>query len=227
MRLRSVPLVLALSASTSASPALAQNRVIDEGTFVATKGGAPSFTESFKIMRNESGLITATARVTAGSQHMTSVLTTDTLGTPVGYDLRVDDKGVKRYEVKAAARGGRLTSHTSSPGGEEAMREYPLSAGRTLILDSGLLHQLYFVALAKRTGAFQLIEPRASRSGSMTVTARGLEPLTIGGRSVTGTHYSVSGGSVRFEFWVDSEGRLLRVDSPADGLSATRDELPR
>jgi hypothetical protein len=58
------------------------------------------------------------------------------------------------------------------------------------------------------------------------VSSQGLEPIDIGGRSTTATHYVMTGGPVRRDFWLDSSGRLLRVETSA-GLKAIREELPR
>jgi len=223
MRLRSAAACLVLSASS----ALAQSRLIDEGVFVVLKGGSPSLTESFKVTRNDAGLITATGRVTTGASQTTSSLTTDTLGTPVLYELHVQDKGARAFDVKAASRAGRLTSYSSTMSGDESMREYPLVAGQSIILEPGLLHQLYFVALGRRSGRVQVIEPRAAHGRSVTLTPMGLEPIQVAGKSVTATHYSLNNGPARHDFWIDAQGRLLRVDVPSQGLSATREELPR
>lgn len=204
-----------------------QSRLIDEGTFVVLKGGAPARTENFRISRGQAGTITATSSLTVGGQQTTSSLTTDTLGSPLIYEVRVREKGAKVIDLKAVARAGRLTSMASSQSGDEAMREYPVTPGKSLIVEPGLLHQLFFVPLGKGPGTFQVIEPRAARTTSATLTAKGLEPVEIAGHNVTGTHYSLTVGPARYEFWVDAKGRLLRVDFPAEGLSATRDEPPR
>jgi hypothetical protein len=225
MLLRAVVSSCLLGACLTA-PAIGQSRVVDEGTFVVLKGGTPTRTESFKITRNEASF-TATAGLTIGTQQTTSMLTTDSLGTPLLYELHVKDRGAKVVDVRAVARAGRLTSMATFQSGDESMREYPLAQGKSLIVDSGLLHHMYFAALGKTAGTFQVIEPRSSRSTSGSMTARGLEPIEVAGRTVTATHYTLSSGSARYEFWIDAQGRLLRVDVPADGLSATREELPR
>lgn len=229
MRPRSVlPFLTPFLALLGASPARGQGRIIDEGTFIVTKAGAAARTENFKVARGESGLITATAQLLVGSERVTSSLTTDTLGTPVRYELMVKEGGTKpSLTVVAVARAGRLSASTSNPRGDETMREYPLAAGNTVILDGGLFHQLYFLPLGRRLGSVQAIEPRNSRAGAVTLSANGLEPIDVGGRSVTGTHYSLVNGPVRTEFWVDAAGRLLRASIPSQGLLASREELPR
>ena len=223
MRLRSAVSILSLVAA----PALAQTRAIDEGTFVVTKGGATAFTESFRITRRAGGLTTTTGPQVSGAQQTTSSLTTDTLGTPVRYELHVTEKGTRVFDVRAEARAGRLASLSSTRAGDESMREYPMRVGHSLILDERLLHQLYFVALAKRSASFQAIEPRSARTVSVNLAAKGMEPVQVAGKSLTGTHYSLTAGPVRYEYWVDSQGRLLKVEAPSEGLVATRDEAPR
>jgi hypothetical protein len=218
----------ALLATASISPSRTANaqRVLDQGTFIVTRGGAPARSESFKILRGPDGTITASGQLHAGAQHTTSQLSTDTVGTPITYELRVTDRGTKVIELRAVARGGRLSSMASSATGDESMREFPLSPNRSVIVDGGLLHHLYFVALGKTPGPMQVIEPRAMRSAAGALSARGLEPVTVAGKSVTGTHYTLVVGATRYEFWVDGQGRILRVDGP-DGLSGIREELPR
>jgi hypothetical protein len=210
----------------AASPLLAQGRIIDEGTFLITRTGAPAQTESFRI-RLDNGLLYATGQLNAGSRRVNSALTTDTLGTPLEYKLDVRENGSSIMNVAAIARAGRLSSRSQLPKGDEATREFPVTAGGSLILDDELLHQTYFVALGKRSGAVQVIKPQTSHGGSVTLSALGLEPVTIAGKQITATHYAVTGGSARREFWIDERGRLLQVEIPSIGLKAVREELPR
>jgi hypothetical protein len=215
-----------LLSSLAPSMLAAQGRIIDEGTFSITRGGV-SQTENFRITRVENGMIKATAQVVAGTERVTSVLTVDSLGTPASYDVTVSDKGAKSVAVKAVAGGARLVAKTNDQHGDESMREYPISVGHSLLVESGLLHQLYFAALGHRPGTIQVIDPRGGRVSPATLSALGLEPVDVGGKSVTGTHYSLVSGGVRRDFWVDSAGRLLRVEIPSEQLVAAREELPR
>jgi hypothetical protein len=212
--------------AAAAISAGAQGRPIDEGTFIVTRGGGPSHTESFKIWRLEGGALLATGSMISGSQRVTSSLRTDSVGTPLTYSVTVRDGGAVRDSVVAAVRGGRLQSHAQAHG-DESMREYQVTAGNTLILEDDLVHQLFFAVLAKHTTAVQLINPRVASSGSGTFVAHGLEPIDAGGKTVTAAHYSLNTSSGRREFWVDSAGRLLRVEAPGAGLKAVREELPR
>lgn len=216
---------LAATAVCSA-PLSAQGRPVDEGTFIVTHTGAAPATESFKIWRLESGALLATGSAISGAQRITSSLRTDSVGTPLTYTVTVRDGGSVRDSVVVATRGTRLQSHALAHG-DESMREYQVNPGGTLILEDDLVHQLFFAALAKRVGGLQVINPRASRGVNATLTAHGLEPIDVGGKTVTAARYSLNGGSGRRDFWVDSAGRLLRVDAPGLGLKAVREELPR
>lgn len=201
-------------------------RIIDEGTFNITRPGAPAATESFRIRQVDGDRILATGQLIAGSKRISSALTTDTLGTPLEYREEVRESGAPTMTISAIQRAGRLSARSQLARGDESMREYPVTVGNCLVLDDELLHQTYFVTLAKRTGAVQVIKPRASHGGTLTLHARGLEPITVAGRQVTATHYSLVNGTER-HFWVDAAGRLLQVENPTTGLKATREELPR
>jgi hypothetical protein len=200
--------------------------VIDEGVFNITRTGAPAATESFKIVRAEGDAVLATGQLTAGSRRMTSSLTTDSLGTPVKYDLSVYENGGLVQHVGALAQGGRLSELSKDGHGNESMTEYPLAPGKSLILEDDLLHQTYFISLGKRSGSVQVIEPRGAHRLTLTLAAIGLEPVTVGGRSTTATHYSLGNGLGRRDFWIDAGGRVLRVET-SQGLKAIREELPR
>src|SRR5690348_7008287 len=121
MELRSALAVLiAGTASIGLTPAVdAQTQVLDEGTFVVVKGGAPTLTETFRIVRNVDRSITATCQLSAGTHHTTSQLSTDSVGTPIGYKLDIVEHGAKVTELRALARGGRLSSMSSSNAGDE------------------------------------------------------------------------------------------------------------
>lgn len=219
---------LGLVLGAAALPAQAA-RVVDEGTFVITRPGAASETENFRITRIDNGQLQATGQLTGGARRASSRLVTDSLGTPLDFQLTVFE-GASRaptMEVRAIAQAGRLSSLAKRRGGEESMHEYPLTVGRCVVLDDDLAHLFYFVTLAKRTGPVDVITPRGARLATLTLTARGMEPVTIEGKAVTGTHYTLSNGGTSRELWIDAAGLLLRVENPATQMVATRQELPR
>jgi hypothetical protein len=235
MRLRSAArvlfLVLPSAVATLVTPtARAQSRTIDEGTFLITVAGKPAGTENFKITRVDSTLITGAGQVTQGAQQITSSLTTDATGTPVRYDVAVRNGGVQALKVAVSAIGGRLTATSSNQRGDESMHDYRLMPGHSVILEDGIVHQLYFVPLGKRTGAIgtiMVVAPRESHASRVEVSSQGLESIQVAGRALTATHYSLGDGATRRDFWVDAGGRLLRMEMPSRQLVATREEPPK
>ncbi|MFI5229637.1 MAG: hypothetical protein ACHQWU_11245, partial [Gemmatimonadales bacterium] len=186
----------------------AQGRVIDDGSFSITRAGGASATESFRITRIDNGQLQATGQLTSGTRRETSRVITDSLGTPLEYQV-VSYDGTSRApttEIRAFARAGRLSALARNRRGEESMHEYPLVPGRCLVLDDELVHLFYFAAIARHEGVLEVINPRGAREGSFTLAAHGLEPVAINGKTVTGTHYSLSNGAVTRDFWVDASG---------------------
>jgi hypothetical protein len=110
--------------------------------------------------------------------------------------------------------------------GDESDRDYPMGRERTVILDDELVHQLYFSGLSSRSGGIRVISPHVARAATFVIAAHGMEPIDVGGQSVTATHLSLVNGADRRDFWVDGDGRVLRAET-SSGLKAVRDELPR
>jgi hypothetical protein len=230
MSYRVLPFLLALAvAPTTVSLAQAgqAGRTIDEGTFAITRNGAPPESESFKISRLDNGLFRATSQLVSGDDRISSSLMTDSLGTPVGYAYVAKTAGATTLDVRVQPRGRRFAITSSDNHSNESIREMPFTPGQCVILDDGLVHQLYFLSLGKRSGSFDVIEPRLARHDGYAIVGKGLESVHIGPKSVTATHYSLTNGPTRREFWVDASGRVLKVEIPSAGLVAVREELPR
>jgi hypothetical protein len=226
MRLRSA-LALIAAVTFRSVAATGQGATIDEGTFVITQRGSPMQTESFRIARLDNGMIRATGQIAMGDNRVSSSLTADSSGTPAAYGYVEKTRGVTTLQLQALGGGRRLSLKSSDNRNNEAMKDFPISPGRSLILDEGLMHQLYFAAASKRTGQLEVIMPRRARREAATLSNRGPEPVTVAGRSVTGTHYSLVDRSMAREFWIDDGGRVLRVEIPVLGLVAVREDLPR
>jgi hypothetical protein len=109
------------------------------------------------------------------------------------------------------------------------MREYLAGEGAVLA-DEGVAHHYYFMARRAEAGATRIpvIIPRQSRQVSAQVSIGGPEKVTVGGASLDARRMSVTpaGGQERI-IWIDAQGRVLRMEIPASGFSATRAEAPR
>ena len=206
--------------------ATTQGIVVDDGAFrISRPGDTAPATESFRIQRGDNGQLVATSQLRAGNRRISSRLIADTLGTPISYQLEVYDNGTKTSVVHADAGSGRLSTAVSNQRGDESQRDYPMGREHSVILDDDLVHQMYFLRLASRTGLVRVISPHAARAATFVIAAHGLEPIDVGGQSVTATHFSLTNGADRRDVWLDAEGRVLRVETSA-GLKAVRDDLP-
>lgn len=213
-------------------PASAQGtqtpRVIDEGTFLLTQSGTPIGREAFRITRGASptgDVYRATAQITMGDRRTAPVLATDSLGAPTSYELIVRERADQVLHVQARTRPGRLSVMEQNPRGE-SVKEYVVP-GRVVLLDDDVYHQYFFLALASDTGMVPVILPQARSQGSARLTRVGAERLDLDGQAVQATHYrlSLDDGSRR-DFWLDGQHRVMRVEIPARGIVAQRDELP-
>jgi hypothetical protein len=204
--------------------------VVDEGTFMVTRNGAPFGRESFRIVRAPAPggqIFRATGDCALGDTFVRTNLGTDSAGVPVSYatELRQRDQIVERLEGRG--RPGRFSVLVQTKSGEAA-REYLLNKG-ALLIDDDVFHQFYFVpiAAAKREQLI-VIAPRAAQQGQFRLVERPNETVDIAGRSISSRHFALTGngGSSR-EVWVDEKGRLLKVAIPDKGLVALRDDPPR
>jgi hypothetical protein len=207
--------------------AAVQGAIVDEGAFrISRGGGAATEVESFRISRGDNGQLVATSQLNAGTRRLVTNLVADSIGTPITYTLTVVDNRARTAAVQAAAQSGRLATRVTNQRGDETDRDYPMGRERTVILDDELVHQLYFSGLSSRSGGIRVISPHIARAGIFAISAHGMEPIDVGGQSVTATHLSLVNGADRRDFWVDADGRVLRAET-SSGLKAVRDELPR
>ena len=225
-----IPATLLVSAAVPFSLVSAQalSRTIDEGTFLISRGGAPAGRESFRITRTGAGeSYRATAQVALGDRRIVPMLTCDSTGSPVSYDVAVQGGSEQGVRLQARARPGRFTSMLRTRDGEST-HEYFVPSG-VVVLDDDVFHQLYFVTLrGRRSGSLTLLAPRTGAQAVASLENQGAASVEIGGSSIAATHFVLSAaGFSRRDFWIDSAGRVLRAAIPDRGLVAQRDELPR
>ena len=223
------PIHLALAIPLLLGPARAQERVVDEGSFVILRAGAPVGRENFRIVRAAAAggqAFRATARIALNEERITTTLTTDSLGAPLSYDLAVTVGAATETTLRGSGRPGRFSALIRTKHGESA-RDY-IVGENPLVLDASVFHQYYFATLMPRRARFAVLEPRTERQSVLRFEDRGEESRQVGRHAVTARHLSLiaADGSTR-DVWVDSGGRLLRVEIPATGLAAQREDLPR
>jgi hypothetical protein len=229
MRISRVAVAVAATLAV-ALPASGQTVRLDEGTFRLTVGGRDAGTETFSIRQNGVGadaVIIAQGRVVleAGAEVVANVQLAGTGLRPVAYDLEL--RGGDPRRIRGSVTGSRASARTTSPAGE-TMREYLVTDG-AVIVDDGVAHHYYFLALRSAAGATQvpIMSPRESRQVQARLTMAGEESITAGGTTVRARRLNVepNGGDAR-SVWLDTEGRVLRVEIPARNFVAVRTELP-
>ncbi|MFW6079842.1 MAG: hypothetical protein ACODAE_09480 [Gemmatimonadota bacterium] len=229
---RLVPM-LVLAPWLAGAEARAQTTTVDEGVFELTLDGRRIGTETFAIQRRGRGdavTTTARARITLDSGAVARQITTslELDGPALRPSLyQIDIRGPQREQIVGRLAGRRFSARIISDDGER-MREYLADAG-AVIVDDGVAHHHYFLALRADEGArVPVIIPRQSRQATARISVDGVESITIGGRSIRARHLviAIDGGSTR-HLWVDDDDRMLRLTVPATGLVALRSARPR
>lgn len=222
-----------LSMAGAPRPAAAQTTTIDEGVFRVLVGGQEVGMETFSIKRSGSGegaVTIAQGRVVldragAGEEVSTALEVSGAALRPAAYQVTV--RGDEQQKIFGRLVGGRFRAQILSSAGE-MMREYLAGEG-ALVVDDGVAHHYYFLALRPDVEQFRvpIIVPRQSRQLTAQVTSLGTESVQVAGRSVQARHLEVepSEGPVR-HVWVDDQGRVLRVEIPDRSYTAVRTALP-
>jgi hypothetical protein len=220
-----------VTAALTALPAAAQTVRIDEGTFRILLGGREVGMETFSIRQNGTGadaVIIAQGRVVleqnGGSEVVANVQLAGAGLRPVAYDLELRGSDARR--IHGSVSGRRASARIAAA--SETFREYLVTDG-AVVLDDGVAHHYYFIAQRAAAGAatVPIMVPRESRQIQATIAIGGTESTSAGGTTVQARKITVQpdGGDVR-NIWVDSQGRVLRVEIPARNLVAVRTTLP-
>ena len=216
-----------LAAAGPARGAAAQTTPFDEGTFIVTRDGAVVGKEMFRILRSSgtSQLYTSTAQCAWGDRRISPALSANAAGVPLLYRVEVKHGGDVEERLQASGRPGRLHAVLQTRTGESS-KEYVVTSG-ALILDDDVIHQHFFVPLARRSGDVTVVVPRRNSQVTARVEERGSDKVRIDGKEVAAVHFVITLPDGARDLWFDAGGRLLKVAVPARGLVALREELPR
>ncbi len=223
------PLLLA-AATLRPLPLGAQVATVDEGSFTITRRGERLGREEFTIRRTPGAqgqaVFVSSATVAAGDQRLAPALRSDSMGTPIAYALEVRAGATMQEQLKGAVGRGRFSTVTRTPRGESA-REFMIADG-AIVLDDGVFHQYYFVTRTPGARELPVVIPRRNAQLLLQVADGGQETVAIGGRPLEARRWTLRepGGAVR-HVWADARGRVLKVELPADGTVALRDDPPR
>lgn len=214
----------ALLAATAlpAASAAPQGPILDAGTFVISRNGAVVGREEFTVRRGQSSgpagyTITSTVTYPPTSPRITLSpvveLGPDSMPVQVQYDIYGD--GQARVYARFGPR--RVTLRVVRPRGESA-RELP-ATGREIVVDDSVFG-LYAIPPAR--GARQAVAPRSGARLPAELLDRGTERTTVQGVSHELRHYVLRLGSQERHLWYDQDGKLMKVEVPALGLTAER-----
>ena len=223
-----LPAALALAALPGAAAQQpAQQTARDEATMTISRNGAAVGRESFRILQSVGSgrLLTSSAQIAYGDRRVTPTLSADATGTVLLYRVEVRAGGQLLERLQATSRPGRLSAMRQTPQGE-ASKDYVVGAG-AVVLDDDVFHHYALLALAHRTGAVTVVVPRLGAQHAAQVTSRGDDNVTVDGRTLPATHWSIELPDGAREYWTDARGRLLKVSMPSRGLVALRDEIPQ
>lgn len=206
---------------------------LDEGRFLISLQGRQVGTEEFYIRRTGTGTsaqVFAVAEIQwegpEGRLRLSPALEA-TGGNMALSRYEITISGDRQEEVVQLALGGnRYQSSIRSERGDQD-REFRAS-DRTLLLDTGVAHQYYFLAerLPTGGGTVPVVVPRAGRQFDLRVTEVGSETIAIGGVSLQSRRLRLEGNQETREVWLDTQGRVLKVDHPAGGYVAIRATPP-
>ncbi len=212
---------------------VAQNVTLDEGTFAVSLTGGGAGTETFTVRRAGSG---NDARVIAqahlqwslpsGARDVVPLL--EARGRALGvYAYQVEVSGDEREEIYLRAEGRRFVANVRSDAGEQ-QREYRFRPG-SVILEEAVAHQYFLLAPALAAGAESLwvLTPRAGDVRRFELSVEGDASVRVGSQPMSATHVTLTSGEDVREVWLDEQGRVLRVEVPALGFVANRQDPPR
>lgn len=212
-------------------PALrAQVIILDEGTFSHTVDGTRVGREDFSIRATGSApgaAFVAQANVLEGENRRTVVLNTDSLGTPLRFQLesREANTVVGRVvgERQRSVWSGRILTER-----RESAREFPLPID-AYIAEAGVVHSLWFVMRFGQGRDAVLFAPSGPSQHRVRLAPDGADSVTVAGQVLAAARWTLrdaTDGSLHWAVWLDASGRILRALHPASGLEALRDDPP-
>lgn len=210
-------------------PSRAQSVVVDEGTFVVTVNGSAAGTERFAIRRagvGDDAIVIANAVIQvdrgSGATELRPLLEATPLDdVSTSYQLKVS--GAESAEMSLRLAGRRYVSRFQTQAGEEE-REFLARPG-TRIVEEGVAHQYYFLRTVREGARIPVIEPRTRRQVQLTASAPEEEEIRVGTVRIRARKVTFAAGEDVRTVWFDQQGRVVRVEVPAAGYVATREDL--
>jgi hypothetical protein len=212
-----------------------QGERLDVGSFTITSHSQRLGREQFSLQRVTGGdgvTFELRSESAIGDRRAAVRLETDSAGTPVRYSIEERTGASVTLRLGGQRVRGRFQTLSRSPSGESA-REYLLVPGALVMEDEGVLQYAMIVRRALVNAGdstrVPILTPTANRQGTVRlVLESNSDTVSIAGskRPVRRWRVVTESGEVRL-IWADNESRLVRVQIPARGLDALRDDIPR
>ena len=208
---------------------------VDEGTFIVELGGRAVGTEAFRIRRSGFGdnartIAEGTLEIVQDGTRLTIRSALGALGVGMSLDAyQVSVSPPSALSIRLERRGNRMVSSISSEAGIEE-REYrqTLSQAPTVVLDRFFAHHYFFLGPYQSPEGISLsaIFPRPGGQSTGTLRMRTVEPVTIGGATITAQRLEIRLAGVVHDIWLDGQNRILRVQIPSLNYVAVRRDPP-
>lgn len=204
--------------------------VLDDGSFVVLQNGQPVGTETFTIRRSGFGDNTVVI--------VQATIELDRLGRTEALRARLNGAGLNwfAYEAKISGDAPQELSivwngqhFVASSRSDRGQLEQEFRGGaNAVILDRTVAHLYYFIGrkAAATNGSFLVIQARPGTQSTGRVEEVGLDRLDVGGELLRARHLRLTLEGEAHDFWIDEDGRLLRVRVPSQGYEARRREAP-
>ena len=215
------------------SPSLSQNIAVDENAFRIYLNGESVGREEFSIRQTgpraqQRHILRGTVEVELPQGVVTLSPAMDVSGNPISVtDYQIKVSGAESTDIFIRVSGNRFLARSVSGEGEQ-LREFRAGPG-SVLLDEGIVHHHFLLSpFLDSEGAVSLTVfiPRAEAQQRMTLSLVGEEEIRVGGVLVPGVRrFHLEGGDRSRDIWFDSQGRILRLEIPAQDLIAERESL--
>jgi len=227
--LRLLALLALLLVGAPPVPLAGQALVLDEGTFSLFMNGERIGREDFSLRaaRGSGGGYIGQGNLLNGEQRRTVVLTVDSAGAPLRFQLDTREQG-KAVASVVGQLERQIWSARIVRAGVESAREFRLPPD-TFIAEQGVIHQLWFVLRLGEGRSITLLSPSGPTQVRVMLEEQAPDRVQLGLREFVARRWvlrRLEDGVVLWELWTDPAGRLLKAANRTSAFEALRDDPP-
>lgn len=214
-----------LTLLSPALPLAGQVVPLDDAVFLLSREGTQVGEEHVSIHRLGLGqdarvIGHSEVRLTDGSEMRPQLeATSDFRAT--AYENRFS--GAEEGQVMISRAGRRMVAQTRTASGE-SQREFR-ATDATVVLEEERVLPYYLLTpwIGAEESALTILDPREGSQERYTLRRVGTERMRVERQTVNTVHLRLEGAETR-ELWFDEEGRLVRLEIPALGFVAERQD---